>query len=131
MRLKKYYVVAILSDTELIINAGRKDNITIKDSFDILDNQTKELIDPISKKTLDSFVMKKQRVYVTEVKEEYCICVSEYIEKSSYHPIIDSTIQKKVGRKMNVDKKEVTDIMSEFNYSTIHPKDPAKLASRH
>ena len=132
-----FHVVAILNDTKLIINAGKNDHINTTDYFDILENEEERLIDPVNKEVLDNFNRKKQRLYVIEVRNKYCICTSKYIDKSPSHlgflgEIANGTsmTQETVGRKMKIDKKEVKDIISNYSYSTIHLKDRAELASK-
>lgn len=132
-----YHVVAILSNTELIINAGKINHINTTDYFDILENKEEQLIDPVNNEVLDTFKRKKQRVYVTEVRKKYCICTSEYIDKSPNHSELFNAIakgtpmiQETVGRKMKIDKNEVHNILSKYSYSTIHLKDKAILASK-
>lgn len=46
MTSKQFRVIAISDKYTLAINAGIKDKIKEGDQFDILDNDTKQLIDP-------------------------------------------------------------------------------------
>lgn len=129
---KDFYVVAILSDTELIINAGRIDHVQLNSSFDILDNEVAVLKDPVTGEVLDEFHRKKQRVYVKSIKPKYCVCTSIYTKQtrpSALQSILDGNklISETIGRKMNVDKKDINNITSGYSYSKIHIKDKAKL----
>lgn len=129
---KVFYVVAILSDTELIINAGKIDHVQLNSSFDILDNEVAVLKDPFTGEIIDEFHRKKQRVYVKSIKPKYCICTSIYTKQtrsSAIQSILDGNklISETIGRKMNVDKHEINNITSGYSYSKIHVKDKAKL----
>lgn len=136
MNTIEYHVVAILSDTELIINAGKKDHISNDDYFDILEDEIEILKDPITNKIIDKVNRKKQRVYVTEIKQNYCICTSTYTKQVTSSNSLSSFIagssllQETIGKKMKIDKKEINNIFSKFSYSTIHVGDKVELASK-
>lgn len=130
---KEYHVVAILSDTELIINAGRNNHVQLNSAFDILEDKDDILKDPITGEILDKFKRKKQRVYVKYIKPNYCICTSLYKKESNKPYAIQSLIEgnklisETVGKKLNVDKSEINNIISKYSYSKIHVGDKVEI----
>lgn len=123
-------IVTIVDKKTVIINMGSEDGIKENDAFDILKKHPYILKDPTTGEVLGEFKQKKQRVYVKQLADKYCICISTYKQQIVVHDFLESIIpgvvttdEKTIGQDMNVDEKELNDIVSEFDYSTIHVGD--------
>lgn len=138
---KKYIkIIAIINETTVIINAGTREGIKNDDKFNILDKKVYKLTDPDTHEVLDTFKKYKQKLYVKELHETYCICVSTYkkhimpasLMKSLTEPLNpflkqDKESVKIIGKKMKIDPKEINDILSSYSYSTVHVGDVVKI----
>ena len=133
---KKY----IKKTKTVIINAGTREGIKNDDKFNILDKKVYKLTDPDTHEVLDTFKKYKQKLYVKELHETYCICVSTYkkhimpasLMKSLTEPLNpflkqDKESVKIIGKKMKIDPKEINDILSSYSYSTVHVGDVVKI----
>ncbi|WP_390410074.1 hypothetical protein [Lacticaseibacillus jixiensis] len=143
---KTFKIIAISDDHTVIINAGKREGITTKDAFDILDSEIKQLIDPDTKELLDEFQQKKQRVYVHSVRDKYCICVSKYKQSALESQMITSVTsslteallnpasryakRETVGENLNIDKDEISGILNEYNHSLVHVGDVVQLVNK-
>ncbi|WP_054678537.1 FlgT C-terminal domain-containing protein [Lacticaseibacillus sharpeae] len=133
MTSKQFRVIAISDKYTLAINAGIKDKIKEGDQFDILDNDTKQLIDPETHELLATIQQKKQRIYVKEVFEKYSVCQSQYKQESisagnlatallsDASRVSDPRIRTRIiGRPMNVNSKDASNIFAKYNFGEIH-----------
>lgn len=139
----KIKIIAIINETTVIINAGTREGIKKDDKFNILDKKVYKLTDPDTHEVLDTFKKYKQKLYVKELHETYCICVSTYkkhimpasslaLMKSLTEPLNpflkqDKESVKIIGKKMKIDPKEINDILSSYSYSTVHVGDVVKI----
>ena len=127
---KEPQIIAILNNKQVIINIGKRVGVKSNDKFDIIDSQVKILRDPDTHEILDRFHQLKQQISVIKVELKYSICSSIFNKKENsisklamkqYQPIINATtINRKVGKHLNVNPKEVNDITAKYNYSVIH-----------
>lgn len=123
-------IIAILNNKQVIINVGKRDGVEVNDKFDIVDSQVKVLRDPDTHEILDRFHQFKQQISAIKVETKYSICSSIFDKKENaistlsirqYRPIINATtINRKVGKQLKVDQKEVNDITAKYNYSVVH-----------
>lgn len=133
-------ILKILNNTTVVINLGSRDDITIHDSFDILDKHTILLIDPTTKEILGNIEKIKEKVFVKEVHEKFCICVSKYTKVEYHDPVMETlmkpfdpiTNRKKsskrvIGNDMSVDDKEVSPI---YTHETIHIGDKVRKVKK-
>lgn len=140
---KVFKVIAISDQRTLAINAGKIDGVTQNSKFDIMERKSMELIDPDTAEVFDTIFPKKQRVYVSEVLEKYCICVSEYTSITgstatvastafaaamlgSSRPASNHTKKRRIGTPMHVDAKEVSHVFS-YTHGVVHIGDVATL----
>lgn len=132
-----FKVIAISDQRTLAINAGKIDGITQSSKFDIMERKPMELKDPDTAEVFDTIFPKKQRVYVSEVFEKYCVCVSEYTSITgvtafaaamlgSSRPASNPTKKRRIGTPMHVDAKEVSHVFS-YTHGVVHVGDVAAL----
>lgn len=69
----KGYVAKIINTTSLVINKGTEDGVRTGMIFQVLDKNTEEIIDPITKESLGGIERVKIEVKVTVVKEKISI----------------------------------------------------------
>lgn len=132
-------IATIIDDTKVIINQGSRDNVNVGDEFNIVDNKASILKDPTTDEILGKFNQYKQKIYVTQVEEKYSICTSIIKEKKvpqSYIDIVSKPLdslsivkeESKVGKKMKINPNEINNVLSKYNYKTIHVGDRIKKA---
>ncbi|NPV91960.1 MAG: hypothetical protein HPY50_14435 [Firmicutes bacterium] len=69
-------VIKIISDTQLVVNAGSKNNIKRNDELIVYD-QGEELYDPDTGESLGTLDTVKCYLLVQDVFEKMCICVNK------------------------------------------------------
>ena len=132
-------IATIIDDTKVIINQGSRNNVNVGDEFNIVDNKPSILKDPTTDEILGKFNQYKQKIYVTQVEEKYSICTSIIKEKKvpqSYIDIVSKPLdslsivkeESKVGKKMKINPNEINNVLSKYNYKTIHVGDRIKKA---
>jgi len=126
---KEYYVTNILSNTDLIITGGLEDGFNEEDTFTIIDPNPEKIIHPITGELLDTIERYKDKLVVKSIKNNYTILTTRTkingnklssIELSSYRSMVDNI---KTKRTINVDKKDVNDVLSRFSYKEIYVGD--------
>lgn len=70
-----FRVVKIISDTEIVINAGTADGVDRSTQFEIF-VPGKPIIDPETKETLGNLDLIKARLKAKDVFERMCVCVN-------------------------------------------------------
>lgn len=144
---KTIKIIAIVNDNTVLINAGKRDGLSSGDSLNVLDNHTTKLSDPDTGEVLAEFKQFKQKIYVKEAKDKYSICVGKYTRTATNLSttsnalaarILDTsgiiassaryeTQTETVGKKLNVNPEQVTDIFSDYSYKMISIGDTATL----
>lgn len=132
-------IATIIDDTKVIINQGSRNNVNVGDEFNIVDNKASILKDPTTDEILGIFNQYKQKIYVTQVEEKYSICTSIIKKRKipqSYIDIVSKPLdslsivqeESKVGKKMKINPNEINNVLSKYNYKTIHVGDRIKKA---
>ena len=114
---KQIKIAKIISTTELVINAGSKQNINVGDKFQIIDKVGSEpVIDPDTGENLGTLDIIKGIVEVTTVYPNMSIVQSE----RAINPLLQSSMgvaqslsPYQVRKDLNVDKAQITGGASE------------------
>lgn len=109
---KEIKIAKIISTTELVINAGSKQNINVGDKFQIIDKVGSEpVMDPDTGKSLGTLDIIKGMVEVTAVYPNMSIVQSE----RNINPLLQSSMgvtqsltSYQVRKDLNVDKSQIT-----------------------
>nr|WP_321314968.1 FlgT C-terminal domain-containing protein [uncultured Ligilactobacillus sp.] len=109
---KEIKIAKIISTTELVINAGSKQNINVGDKFQIIDKVGSEpVMDPDTGKSLGTLDIIKGMVEVTAVYPNMSIVQSErninHLLQSSMG-VTQSLTSYQVRKDLNVDKSQIT-----------------------
>jgi hypothetical protein len=64
------YVARLVTDTELLLNIGSDDGVEVREIFEILDPNTRNVKDPVSGEDLGSLDRIKARVVVARLSEK-------------------------------------------------------------
>ena len=70
------YVAQILNMHQIVLTAGAVDGVVKGMRFNVLDPNTREIVDPISGDTLGSLDALKKQVVVTEVRERFSVATT-------------------------------------------------------
>ena len=109
---KQIKIAKIISTTELVINAGSKQNINVGDKFEIIDKVGSEpVMDPDTGKSLGTLDIIKGMVEVTAVYPNMSIVQSE----RTISPLLQASVgvaqslsPYQVRTDLNVDKTQIT-----------------------
>lgn len=109
---KQIKIAKIISTTELVINAGSKQNINVGDKFEIIDKVGSEpVMDPDTGKSLGTLDIIKGMVEVTAVYPNMSIVQSE----RTISPLLQASMgvaqslsPYQVRKDLNVDKTQIT-----------------------
>lgn len=109
---KQIKIAKIISTTELVINAGSKQNINVGDKFEIIDKVGSEpVMDPDTGKNLGTLDIIKGMVEVTAVYPNMSIVQSE----RTISPLLQASMgvaqslsPYQVRKDLNVDKTQIT-----------------------
>lgn len=109
---KQIKIAKIISTTELVINAGSKQNINVGDKFEIIDKVGSEpVMDPDTGKSLGTLDIIKGMVEVTAVYPNMSIVQSE----RTISPLLQASVgvaqslsPYQVRKDLNVDKTQIT-----------------------
>lgn len=109
---KQIKIAKIISTTELVINAGSKQNINVGDKFQIIDKVGSEpVMDPDTGKSLGTLDIIKGMVEVTAVYPNMSIVQSE----RTINPLLQASMgvaqslsPYQVRKDLNVDKAQIT-----------------------
>jgi hypothetical protein len=63
------HVARLISDSELLINKGRRDGVSVGDVFAVIDDRTTNVKDPITGEDLGSLRRDKVKIKILEVDE--------------------------------------------------------------
>ena len=74
MQEKKYRVVKIIDDMNIVINCGESDNISEGAKFNICSENGTMVEDPVTHECLGSFKGIKAKVEAVTVYEKMCVC---------------------------------------------------------
>lgn len=125
MTTKKFKVIKILSDTTLIGNMTKDDDIHKDDAFKIVGNKDVKIEDPETGELLGYLGGEKGVVYVSEIHDKFAILKSEFVESYTTEPFFKSTSPSIMQnffeshevpahfKELNVDYGEIEDSISE------------------
>lgn len=130
-RKKLPQILKILDDTTVVVNLGMRDGITTKDTLNILDKHKITLTDPCTNEILGNIRQMKEKIFVTEVHEKFCICVSKYTKIKNHNPAIEALMKpfepltggknkqtkQIIGNSMNINDDEVSGL---YTHNTVH-----------
>jgi hypothetical protein len=122
-----FFVANILSDTKLIMTGGKDEGISENDQFGILGAKNIEIKHPVSNEVLGSIPNIKALLVVDKIYDKYTVLKSKIISNNQ-------TITSKIARmqldantphraKLNVDPREVKNILSPISGDEIHVGD--------
>lgn len=136
--MKKIKVAKIISEYEIIINAGSEDGIEQGDSLKIVDKKDRVVKDPDSGSVLGTFPGYKAIIQAKEVAEKYTICRSPITYQSSLISNVYNSLEsltsaaslsvldanniygtKSSQEKLNVNEDDIDDIYSTYTNSII------------
>ncbi|KAA8453967.1 hypothetical protein [Weissella paramesenteroides] len=122
-KIEQLYVANILSDKELIITGGKNKDIQPGDKFAIIDPEITQIKDPSNGQVLDEIHHYKDIVQVTHVYEKYSTVSAIDPEMDSQLSVISSmqfnAFKKINNHYLNVNKKEMNNILSKISNNTI------------
>ncbi|WP_020006232.1 hypothetical protein [Salinicoccus albus] len=134
---KKVKIATILSETEVIINAGKLDGIQQGQAFYIVDIHGRVIKDPDTDEILGSFPGYKGKVVVKKVKDKFSYCESPTYYRNyaaeltlaSTKSLIDNMdiIGGQEQNKLNILKEDITDLSSKFTDSPVKIGDILEL----
>lgn len=105
-----FKVVKIVSDHEIVINAGSEDFISKGQDLEIF-TPGEEVIDPETKESLGTLDNIKATVEVVNLYPKMCLCMNiQYEKKKSPFdslPILQNN-EKKVIKRLNIDSTEIS-----------------------
>lgn len=136
---KKIKIAAILSETEVIINAGNLDDIQVGQSFYIIDKNGKAIKDPDTNETLGKFEGYKGKIIVKKVEDRFSYCETPTYYKSlavestlaSSMSILNSlnTISGTKQDKLNILEEDILDLKSLFTDTPVKVGDTLEYIS--
>lgn len=101
-----FRVVKIISDYEIVVNAGSIHGIKKDDELEIF-IPGEEITDPETGETLGTLDTIKANIIVKNVYEKMCVCVnSETITRSIFDPL--QNLSRTERKKLNVDSTEIS-----------------------
>ncbi len=136
-RKKLPQILKILDDTTVVVNLGMRDGITTKDSLNILDKHRITLTDPYTNEILGNIRQMKEKIFVTEVHEKFCICVSKYTKIKNHNPAMEALMKpfggknkqtkQIIGNSMNINEDEISDL---YTHNTVHIGDEVCIVEK-
>lgn len=106
--MDNYYVVKIIDDKTIIINAGAKDNVKVGDEFEIYFD-SESIIDPITKENLGSYTIIKDCVKVANVFDKISICKGLTVPSPMLNTMTAlSNLLTSECKSLNVDKTDIS-----------------------
>lgn len=119
---KKIKIIKILSEYEVVINAGSDDGIEVNQHFNILDDEKRLLTDPDTGDILDEFTGYKAELIVKRVEKKYAICRTPRSSSDSISLLAQSMslgLTKSQQEKLNVSEYDIDNIFSKYTNSIV------------
>lgn len=105
--METYKVIKIISDTEILINAGANFKLKVGDSLDIL-TIGEEIVDPDTKQSLGTLDTIKSTVEIVTVYPKMALCQKiEYGTKTMVE-VISNTMNVKKVKRLEIDPSEIS-----------------------
>lgn len=136
---KKAKIAAILSETEVIINAGKLDGIQKGHSFYIIDDNGRVIKDPDTEEILGKFEGYKGKLIVKKVEDRFSYCETPIYYKNlavestlaSSKSIMNSlnTISGTKQDKLNILEEDILDLESSYTDTPVKIGDELEYIS--
>ncbi|MFC3900383.1 hypothetical protein [Aliicoccus persicus] len=136
---KKVKIAAILSETEVIINAGSLDGIQIGQTFYIIDTEGRIIKDPDTDSILGKFEGYKGKLIVKKTEDRFSYCETPTYYKSlavestlaSSRALLNSldTISGTEQDKLNIVKEDILDLNSIYTDTQVMVGDSLEYIS--
>ena len=105
--METYKVIKIISDTQILINAGANFKLKLGDSLDIL-TIGEEIIDPDTKQSLGTLDTIKATVEIVTLYPKMALCQKVEYETKTMVQVISNTINTKKVRRLEIDPSEIS-----------------------
>ena len=124
---KKIIILKIISEYKIVINAGEREGVKIKDEFYILDDTVRVLQDPETNEILAEFPGYKDYVVVDQVEEKYSIC-STPVRFTNPQTNLNQTVlafakgisaDREIQHPLNVSEYDIDNILSKYTNSAV------------
>jgi hypothetical protein len=112
-------VAKLVTDQELVINIGSEDGVKTGMIFEVLDQETEDIVDPVTFTTLGSIDRIKARVRVTKVGDHIALAEAT----SRRDPLLSSAAQVLTGQP----SQSSTRLTGNIWPNGVRTKDPVRL----
>ena len=124
---KNFRIVEIIDSKTVIINAGTNNGVQEGTKFKIYESG-KEIIDPVTKKSLGKLDIVKETVEAINVYEKMCLC--RHIINSGYFTNITNPLLSMFSTEEKILNIDTKDISGGYNTSPIKIGDKVEMIER-